>query len=889
MDPQTPVQGRRLWRPLQGILNVNDLTYQDIAGYITVESKYFDQLSPEEKMQIGDSTNSNNSYDIYIVVKLDIEKYKFFSSVRTTNDERRAATRSIVWRWGSEKRFFDYLNVLCEELGEGTLNTYIQRLKGYGPSKDPIQVLGELWRKYRNKSFEKNEQVPNFDALRNTKIMEEDLKVVKRILITQSENGEEFNRTAANLIDVIVNNTGGDVLSTANTAITTWLTNLGINGDRAYIATNAAPGILNACIQAARATGTIAGDVNQTRMAIETVICFATPAAPNSLAGTVATCTVESLVNAANKAIQKDSNGDSFASIAAVLAAGGVVINNEWDRIATDLKVPNAVKAAVIVLVNGRYGAGPVAAPVTEIIAFNAQLNDGQAFEYQVDRNITTNVRLDMTANMVAGDPTYLQGIRDLTKDNVGTADAVYNALRTFIDNKIYPVTTGPTGAAVNAISKNMSVLKNLMNLRNKLKKHNFALDPAVALAANNSKPFVVGGRDGANIIFTPKGKKYVLAIIDLFLMMYDQRELKGKDKVLYRDYLIAFIWNAYDPAINKGLSKSLKLNRYRIANDYYNNSSLETEQILYFRELRRIFGKFIAINRLYLAGSNANPTNNIRYVGRVGQANEARNNGTPLFANQNAYRSFIGSRITGQIYQQLPRLTAKQEAIKKYFANRFSNIIAAASTTPNAITNASLATRHLYADVNAFLTAISKLSKRYREIVLKVCEMAENSLPGDIRTNHIKVKVKVNEQDFPLYVRFSDLDAYVYLVSNRNKDFKNQFVTIFGTEPTVDIARDLIPNQDFTYIGITKLQANRAELQAAVAAIWELKNPKNEGQKASNFTQLGGKKKSSSSKSRSAKSKSSSSKSSKSTKSTKSKSTKSKSSKSTKTKKSRK
>ena len=139
----------------------------DFFKKLNIQSMYDKDLKekfkPEDLVQIQNNI-SENTYDVYIVATLDTQYFKFKQSqgsmvgpVNIKNEN----IRPIIWKWGSEKRFFDYLNVLCDELDGVPLEL---KIKEYGE----MNVLSRLWRKYRDETkFKEGLTNPNYDLRRD--------------------------------------------------------------------------------------------------------------------------------------------------------------------------------------------------------------------------------------------------------------------------------------------------------------------------------------------------------------------------------------------------------------------------------------------------------------------------------------------------------------------------------------------------------------------------------------------------------------------------------------------------------------------------------------------------------------------------------------------------
>jgi hypothetical protein len=114
-------------------------------------------MSPENKIKKIKkdrlrSKESNQMYEVYIVISLDIESMK--QKVIYKQGKPITETNRICWKWGSEKEFFDILNVLVDQLTGQTLESYSKNRMG---QSKPIDALKKLWREYRDDT----EVVPN--------------------------------------------------------------------------------------------------------------------------------------------------------------------------------------------------------------------------------------------------------------------------------------------------------------------------------------------------------------------------------------------------------------------------------------------------------------------------------------------------------------------------------------------------------------------------------------------------------------------------------------------------------------------------------------------------------------------------------------------------------
>ncbi len=91
------------------------------------------------------NAESNQMYEVYIVISLDIESMQ--QKVIYKKGEQLSKSNRICWKWGSEKKFFDILNVLVDQLTGQTLESYSKDNSGI---PKPIDALKKLWRQFRD-------------------------------------------------------------------------------------------------------------------------------------------------------------------------------------------------------------------------------------------------------------------------------------------------------------------------------------------------------------------------------------------------------------------------------------------------------------------------------------------------------------------------------------------------------------------------------------------------------------------------------------------------------------------------------------------------------------------------------------------------------------------
>jgi hypothetical protein len=832
------------------LVNRNE-DHNKLLDYTIIESKYYEDL--DVATQANYLADNNNSYNIYIQISLEKDqKLTYQTNTRARLEQN--GFRKITWKWGSEKRFFDYLNVLCDELTKTDLNSYINEKNRFTTTNakkiQPIQVLGMLWKEYRDTEFPNNSNIPNFNDLRN-KISKIDFDKNRDFVFRHSQGGARALTSVPNAtLGPLIN----QVYEYMNNIARISRTNPIKNGTAAVVEKtikDLSVKLVQIMVQAAilqSQQGT--HNSGNIYIAMLTVIAFATPAAANSAAGNPDNCTVEGILEAAGKALTAHITAGTVAEFASIIAGSVADPGNGTDvrdairainMAGGDLTIPDATRDAISDILDGLKPTDATTAGVT--VTGNALAN--AIFEFatavralQVPAGTIPIIQATTPALMnVGGAPLNDLAHFDMNAPNGDIVNALYEHINTQIIS--IPKTAG--AAATDYYKLTPAAIKSLLKFRSKLMRHIFQ--------RNHCMIFFTQGADfvGSNMI-NSEGKTYILGIINMYLTLYDKHYLT-KTHILPKDYIIAFVWNAYDPGVDRYAKKSIKLQRLK-KNEYFNEiPGTPADEILYFREIKGMFGKFIKHNALYLAGSTTAPTNAIRYRG-TGANETLRNNESPLFANNGAYSTFVENASDKKnvlITSVRTEMSQRFAATMHYLSNNrnptgatiFSNVIG-------------------YDTENNFWNAFAKLSKRYKDIVVKILEL---SMEGANVNDAIQTKIKFPSNiEVPLYVKLVQVNTFVWVLLNKKTEYvinslttNNQIVDI-PNKPTVALMRALKTNTGKTIV--------------------------------SNLT--GGKKKSSSSKSKSAKSKSSS-KSSKSTKSSKSSSTKSKSSKSTKTKKSRK
>ena len=978
-------RGAKRWLGIAKI-DIDETDGDALIPYLQVKSVYYDTLIQDyignpEVQEIKNAVNANNnsanrdSYDIYIVVSLDTEHY---SDLKFGEIQIRTAvskTNIMVWKWGSEKRFFDYLNVLCEEISTK------KNLKEYIGSEDPINALEKLWREYRDKQNDPTKtpnKTPNANTLRD-RILQKNFERAKQIVLKKSENpiggGVPLVTVAARA-----------QLTAAMVAVRAYFAQdqvIDVNNpnNRNKILDEIVPKITAMAIEAGRigASGGLTGAgalvaAGGQEVAIAVLLAYASPGA-DSLAGTSADCSAKSIMAAAHTVFDRnktlgtgavEDNNTRLIYIAGI-DAGRVDRAGLLDAVCNAGRTTGALADAVVnagtqyskitpdqnafaqtrfrAFYNGGneialVGAG-AAAPIqlganaaraliacAEVIYphGSAVALGANGFTQAVVGNgvISEDLRIDIGANPYNAAAPLKNYDLNSPVNAAGAYRQIYEALFTLINGQMVDFTglgtgnlalleTGDNFSAAPALPYNdvqhkYQMLKRISDARARIRKH-----------IDDNIPIVIYGSAAdygrANIIMDRAASKYVASLMDLFLFRYE-KEVLDNQKIRPRDYLIAFMWNGYDPSINRSISKSLKLMRLRPSNDVFGNTE-ESERIVYFGELRRLFVAFMNRNKQYLAGQGVFSMN---------------------YQNVGANRAELETKV-GDAKE---KTATGRSAIRKYFLNRFGNgkylnninyqeggidtvngtnvplaggeIVATpglAALTPIFYGDQATAPAVNHDDLNPFyrnqkefLSDVSKLSKSERDIVSRVFEMGQKQQQPN--PNLVTVPLKGHT----IYARFADLCTLVYAFRHKNDDIVKTVIppgvtgqplppTVQPTVPVPALPQIVLqPDGGLLYAlrtaaaaAATKANAEKALEYRRKVLIYSLSETHG-GATNIQRTFIGGKKKSSSSKSKSIKSKSSSSKPSKSTKSSKSSSTKSKStksSKSTKTKKSRK
>ncbi len=130
--------------------------------------------------------NEENRYDIYIVVSLDLTK----KEIKTGNTKVNTSNQ-ICWKWGSEKQFFDYLNVLVDQLTFDEKTKRGKTLQEYAGNK-PMDALKNLWRQYRDDLTPIKENITINISSDETTSLKKRIKTNNTILPNKFTNKEQY-------------------------------------------------------------------------------------------------------------------------------------------------------------------------------------------------------------------------------------------------------------------------------------------------------------------------------------------------------------------------------------------------------------------------------------------------------------------------------------------------------------------------------------------------------------------------------------------------------------------------------------------------------------------------------------------------------------------------
>lgn len=875
---------------ISNTVNVNQIDNGTVLKYLKVSSMYYEELktkysnAPEvqEIIQSMENNNSTNrdSYDIYIVVTLDIEKYKFYTQQqgpRTDLLPTNMANQLIVWKWGSEKRFFDYLNILCDELTGQDLQTYTSKTFGSLP---PIDALKKLWEKYREKTFDEKNPMINMNQMRDT-ILEKTFAKSKTTVMNGSVGGT--NQLQFIPAQVLVQAPGQAApqpnpiiqhTEALRQALVAWFSdNSQINNPNKQsiiaevvpkimdmiqkIVLMMRPGVNDAFIvvqqqiqpQQLQQLQQRMPQINLLVVAVLVLffVAFVTPSvyqpaqpgqpARRSVAGDPTNCTSQSIIEAGEILLKKFKNQDeslhdclaySIAYSYFIYKSQQVLGQNEnfheeIERILSPLCNPlNYYKQKApltqeeknyiyhFLTTNALDNQGGLMAGVKYdlYVNFHNMLNN---FLYRhnpdqtqpVTQGVLININQAPFSVVQAGQAGQaaspgLQGynlrvIPTIRPNEIfgSLVSHLYNQIVNFDgcgDNvgRILTILNGPNDAGFNKI------LKRIMNVRACIQKGNFENNSVIIVTG--TPPAAQAGAARAagatNIITNKAGQKYVLALIDLIISQVD-RNILGKSDIQPVDYMIGFVWNAYDPSIDISLKRSLKLMRLNPSDNFYADTKY-AEKIMYFRELQQLFKRFMVTNKFYLAGIQQNgqplaPGTLPSYVNM---------SSIPAERTRNKYKSMVEDAAE--------KTKEGREAIREYFLNRFGNGVYFRNVRylPGGITShpqypaaAGGAARPLaqqgiqavpgpeplvpifgeqaavpdnrrnpfYQTQKQFMSDLSKLTKKERDIVIKLFKQGQETQTAQTKTITTSLFGK------KLYIRFMDLCTLVYAFRHKN------------------------------------------------------------------------------------------------------------------------
>lgn len=779
-----------------------EIDHTNSYAFINVESMYAEDIKTKYGQTIYNTLDIVNDdvYDIYIVVTID-KNFKFQPPVQNPIPDNPSHLNPIIWKWGKEKRFFDYLNVLSDELVNQTLNDY--------KMTQPIDVLGKLWNDLKTAGAEEG-KYPDMDALRK-KLMTLDFDRSKNYVLDKSAGGgHPFNplinteyRTAGpiNTTDGLINTA---VLALQGAAV------LQTGGVQAAVAEAAAPEVLRIAVEAGILARTVGGpdrpDEKQ-RVAVTLVVEMAKY-------GNNQNTTAQQIIAKAAKATKNVVQECAiYIQLLPTGAAGSInalvtrIVNSENSPLMNSLGNHGMRNRADLLRVNalfntdlvGAYTAVPVAPPVTEILAVCDNVR-GALFSAKGMGQATIGDRRPFNVEMWGrlpgtNDPANAQNLDQMTGQvNLNTQNNDFvDQLLTYVDTLLVDIKINGNVATHETIKKRMDLINKIARIRHQILKNDYSVMPFVTSYANNA-----GVK--RNVIYTKQGSKYVVSILNMLLMFLDKYALEDYRKYPV-SYLIAFIWNAYDPSVNRGIKTSLKLLKSNTINQVNSNA----EQKLYFEEIKRMFGKFININMEYLKGitqyinySATNPT---------GQ----RNNGTGLFvgpdatvavnhdSRRDAYRQFVG--------EPKKKVDERREDVKEYFKKRFRSelalLAAGGAGSLNRFSGTTAANpggNYGYANEADFLTAISQLSKRNRDMVEKVFELEHGGANPEYLVTSLQVKfnppmlripstnLSKYDKTVPLYVRFDRVVEFVYVLTHRHDDNVKKILLKLGMNGTTPL-----------------------------------------------------------------------------------------------------
>ncbi len=835
---------------------------------LKVESFYYDDLMKKygtnraQNQQIMnikrdvESSNTENTYDVYISISLDTDRYAFTYNAGAGQPGQPAqpvTSNPIIWKWGSEKRYFDYLNVLVDTIETDVGNkegkvTLERKIKDYGE----MGVLGRLWEKYRDRDDNVPSKNANTDPLRS-EILKKNFNRAKKTILISSANavaptaGQQPYPQSASLT-TIQDNEGATQLVAAMNAVRAYYNNdlviAPANRNKQNILDEIVPKITAMAIEAGvygySAGGANANSASKLEVAIAVLLAYATPG-NGSIAGTADNCTAKSILRAAKIAFEPNGAGGAGGNDSRIIhLASAAVTGNDADRKTRAVFRTEAGAAGAIqtdftgrtppILTDERNFAGGIFRGFYEAdnIALKNNLN-GNASEIggaacralievatrvQANRAQTAmNARLlmDMTANVVFGNGNDAQNNSNALWQSsfdtpagqtssliTGDALAAGNVPNHIFDNYIYTNMVDFTGipnigADAHAVREQLvgnraqdtnkiksDILKRIMDVRARLR---------IVKSLNENIPVVVygTGANGAdartfynnkstNIIFTDAGVRYAVSLLDFFLAPYENNFLKPNatgNIITPRDYLIAFMWNAYDPGIDRSLKKSFRLMRLAPSNNFYGNTE-QTEKILYFRELRDLFTRFMDSNKPYLAGQQNDIVYNNQIIPHTG-----------AHANRRNYQNLVEDAKS--------KTERGRKAIREYFLNRFgngerfnnvqyeiggidgTNPLVAIVPVPGQVGFTPIfgeappagapdnRRNPFYQTQNEFLVSLSKLSKAERDIVVRLFEM------GQLQQQQPVKVLKIDVKGTKIYPRFMDICTLVYIFRHKN------------------------------------------------------------------------------------------------------------------------